>query len=118
LLSHPELDLNPSIVGMAYAVAKRGNQLRVQAAAHEYGLKGARVNSVSPGVTATALGRKELETGGARSMVEGSAMGRLGTVDDIAGAVEFLVGAAFVTGTDLLVDGGAVAARRWPPGSG
>jgi NAD(P)-dependent dehydrogenase (short-subunit alcohol dehydrogenase family) len=47
-----------------------------------------------------------------RAMVSGSPTGRLGTPHDIASAVEFLVGpqSSFITGTDLLVDGGVVAA--------
>lgn len=46
-----------------------------------------------------------------RALVEGSALRRTGTPHDIAGVVEFLVGprAAYVTGTDLLVDGGVIA---------
>jgi NAD(P)-dependent dehydrogenase (short-subunit alcohol dehydrogenase family) len=61
------------------------------------------------------MGQAELQgpTGSfMRDMVEGSGAGRLGTPDDIAAAVEFLVSpaASFVTGTDLLVDGGVVGA--------
>jgi NAD(P)-dependent dehydrogenase (short-subunit alcohol dehydrogenase family) len=46
-----------------------------------------------------------------RAMVAGSATGRMGTPHDIAAAVEFLVGphASFISGTDLLVDGGVIA---------
>lgn len=100
--------------GLAYAFAKRANQLRVRAASVAWGRRGTRVNSVSPGVVATAMGRAELEgpVGEVmRSMVEGSGTQRLGTPDDIAAAVEFLLGqgASFVTGADLLVDGGVVA---------
>jgi NAD(P)-dependent dehydrogenase (short-subunit alcohol dehydrogenase family) len=51
---------------------------------------------------------------GMRSMIEASAAGRLGTPDDIAAASAFLLGpdASFITGTDLLVDGGVIAAIR------
>lgn len=51
-----------------------------------------------------------------RAMIERSGTGRIGTPDDIAVVVEFLVSpaASFVTGTDLLVDGGVVAAMRYP----
>jgi NAD(P)-dependent dehydrogenase (short-subunit alcohol dehydrogenase family) len=99
----------------AYVTAKRANQLRVRAAATTWGLRGARVNSLSPGVIATPMGDAELAgpTGAVmRQMISGSPTGRIGTPHDVAGAVAFLAGhdAGFVTGTDLLVDGGAVAA--------
>jgi NAD(P)-dependent dehydrogenase (short-subunit alcohol dehydrogenase family) len=99
----------------AYVTAKRANQLRVRAAATTWGARGARVNSVSPGVIATPMGAAELAgpTGAVmRQMITDSPAGRIGTPHDIAGAVAFLSGheAGFVTGTDLLVDGGAVAA--------
>jgi NAD(P)-dependent dehydrogenase (short-subunit alcohol dehydrogenase family) len=53
-----------------------------------------------------------------REMIEGSAVGRIGTVGDVEGVVAFLVGeeARFVTGVDLLVDGGVVAGRKWGDG--
>jgi NAD(P)-dependent dehydrogenase (short-subunit alcohol dehydrogenase family) len=100
---------------MAYPFAKRANQIRVAAAAGAWGERGARINSISPGVISTAMGRLELDSeSGAlmRAMVENSGLRRLGTPEDIAAATEFLLGpsASFVTGTDLLVDGGVVAA--------
>ncbi|MFD6141582.1 SDR family oxidoreductase [Promicromonospora sp. NPDC060271] len=103
--------------GTAYGAAKRANQLRVQAASLAWGAKGARVNSVSPGVVSTPMGQEELggESGARmRAMVDASGTRRLGTSADIAAAVAFLLGpeASFVTGTDLLVDGGVVAAVR------
>jgi NAD(P)-dependent dehydrogenase (short-subunit alcohol dehydrogenase family) len=102
---------------MAYPFAKRGNQIRVAAAAGAWGERGARINSISPGVISTAMGRLELDSeSGAlmRTMVDNSGLRRLGTPEDIAAAAEFLLGpsASFVTGTDLLVDGGVVAAIR------
>jgi NAD(P)-dependent dehydrogenase (short-subunit alcohol dehydrogenase family) len=102
---------------MAYPFAKRANQLRVAAAASHWGRRGARINSISPGVIATAMGRQELAgpSGDAmRSMVNGSGTRRVGTPDDIAAAAEFLLSpaASFITGVDLLVDGGVVAAVR------
>lgn len=101
--------------GSAYVLAKRANILRVQAAAVAWGERGARVNSISPGVISTPMGQQELagESGEQmRAMVAMSATGRLGTPDDIAAVAAFLLDpqAGFVTGTDLLVDGGVVAA--------
>ncbi|MBP1326877.1 NAD(P)-dependent dehydrogenase (short-subunit alcohol dehydrogenase family) [Leucobacter exalbidus] len=103
--------------GAAYGIAKRCNQLRMQPASITWGARGARVNSISPGVISTPMGQQELEGesgAGMRSMVEGSGTGRLGTPFDIAAAAAFLLGpdASFITGTDLLVDGGAVAAVK------
>jgi NAD(P)-dependent dehydrogenase (short-subunit alcohol dehydrogenase family) len=103
--------------GAAYGVAKRANQLRVQAASLAWGARGARINSVSPGVISTPMGQEELdgESGAQiRAMVDASGTERLGTSGDIANAVAFLLGpeSSFVTGTDLLVDGGVVAAVR------
>ena len=103
------------ILASAYTFAKRGNHVRVRAQSVAWGERGARLNSISPGVIATPMGLAELAGGSGafmQAMVDGSGTGRLGTADDIAAATEFLVGpsAAFVTGTDLLVDGGAVGA--------
>jgi NAD(P)-dependent dehydrogenase (short-subunit alcohol dehydrogenase family) len=52
-----------------------------------------------------------------RAMIAGSGTGRIGTPEDIAGVVGFLIGpdAGFITGTDLLVDGGVIASLRAPP---
>jgi NAD(P)-dependent dehydrogenase (short-subunit alcohol dehydrogenase family) len=101
----------------AYPFAKRANQLRVAAAASHWGRRGARINSISPGIIATAMGRRELDgqSGDAmRAMINGSGARRVGTPEDIAAAVEFLLSpaASFITGADLLVDGGVVAAVR------
>lgn len=103
--------------GAAYSIAKRANQLRVQAAATAWGQRGARVNSISPGIISTPMGQEELagESGESmRAMVAGSGTGRLGTSSDIAAAAAFLLGpdSTFITGTDLLVDGGVVAGVR------
>jgi NAD(P)-dependent dehydrogenase (short-subunit alcohol dehydrogenase family) len=100
---------------LAYPFAKRANQIRVAAAAVTWGARGARINCISPGVISTAMGRLELsgESGGLmQAMVDNAGLRRIGTPDDIAAATEFLLGpaAAFITGTDLLVDGGVIAA--------
>jgi NAD(P)-dependent dehydrogenase (short-subunit alcohol dehydrogenase family) len=100
---------------LAYPFAKRANQIRVAASASAWGLRGARINCISPGVISTAMGRLELsgESGGLmRTMVDNAGVRRIGTPEDIAAATEFLLGpgAAFITGVDLLVDGGVIAA--------
>jgi NAD(P)-dependent dehydrogenase (short-subunit alcohol dehydrogenase family) len=103
--------------GAAYGIAKRANQVRVQAASLAWGARDARVNSISPGVISTPMGQQELagESGAfMRAMVDASGTRRLGTPADIAAAAAFLLGpeSTFVTGTDLLVDGGVIAALR------
>jgi NAD(P)-dependent dehydrogenase (short-subunit alcohol dehydrogenase family) len=106
-----------SDAGAAYSVAKRANQLRVQGASIAWGQRGARINSVSPGVIVTPMGQQELNGPSGsqmRAMIAASGTKRLGTSGDIASAVAFLLSsqASFITGTDLLVDGGVTAALR------
>jgi NAD(P)-dependent dehydrogenase (short-subunit alcohol dehydrogenase family) len=99
----------------AYAVSKRGVIVRIVAAAPAWGARGARIVSVSPGMIATPMGHQEYgATPLMEEMKEGSPIPRLGTPTDIAEAVAWLAGsdAGFVTGTDLLVDGGVVASLR------
>ncbi|WP_433528559.1 SDR family oxidoreductase [Micromonospora sp. CA-263727] len=116
LLALPAADAAAfATAGHAYSFSKRANQLRVRAASAGWGARGARINSISPGVISTKMGQQELASpagAGMRAMVEASGAGRLGSPDDIAAAAEFLLsdGASFITGTDLLVDGGVVAA--------
>lgn len=103
--------------GAAYALAKRANHLRVQAAAVTWGERGARVNSISPGIILTPLARDEMSGPGAegyQKMIRTSAAGRVGTTDEVATAAAYLLGpdAGFVSGADLLIDGGVIAALR------
>jgi NAD(P)-dependent dehydrogenase (short-subunit alcohol dehydrogenase family) len=115
LLALPELSTEAlTDAGLAYGIAKRANQLRVRAASVAWGKRQARVNSISPGIISTPMGAAELDGpngDGMRSMLDGSPTGRIGTPADIASATAFLVGpeSTFITGTDLLVDGGTVA---------
>jgi NAD(P)-dependent dehydrogenase (short-subunit alcohol dehydrogenase family) len=118
LLSLPFLQPNaiPNTL-VAYMLAKRGNNLRVQAAAMSWGERGARVNAISPGIIVTPLARHELDSPIGdmyRTMVEASAVKRMAPPDEIAVAASFLLGpdAGFITGSDLLIDGGVIAAMR------
>jgi NAD(P)-dependent dehydrogenase (short-subunit alcohol dehydrogenase family) len=114
-----QLDFVRSVTepGFAYGIAKQANHIRVRAAAAQWGRRGARVNSISPGIISTPMGQQELASpvgDGMRAMIAMSGTGRIGTPDDIAAAAAFLLGpdATFITGTDLLVDGGVVAAVK------
>jgi NAD(P)-dependent dehydrogenase (short-subunit alcohol dehydrogenase family) len=99
----------------AYQIAKRGNSLRVMAEAVRWGKRGARINTISPGIIITPLARDEL-TGprgaGYRRMMEVSAAGRAGTPDEVATVAALLMGpdGAFITGSDFLMDGGVTSA--------
>jgi NAD(P)-dependent dehydrogenase (short-subunit alcohol dehydrogenase family) len=114
LLNLPFLSENAlPVPEAAYSLSKRGNQLRVQAASLEWAVRGARVNCISPGVIATPMGAAELSGprgDSVRAMIEGSAAKRLGTAGEIAAAAAFLLGpdSTFITGTDLIVDGGII----------
>jgi NAD(P)-dependent dehydrogenase (short-subunit alcohol dehydrogenase family) len=112
--------LQPALVpdsGAAYALSKRANHLRVQAASISWGGRGARINSISPGIIATPMAQKEMSSPVGpiyRSMIEASVTKRIGTADDVASAAAYLLGpeSTFVTGSDLLIDGGVIAAMR------
>jgi NAD(P)-dependent dehydrogenase (short-subunit alcohol dehydrogenase family) len=99
----------------AYQISKRGNALRVMAEAVRWGKRGARVNTISPGIIFTPLAKDEL-TGprgaGYRRMLELSPAGRGGTPDEVGTVGALLMGAdgAFITGSDFLMDGGVTAA--------
>ena len=99
----------------AYQLSKRGNSLRVMAEAVRWGRRGARVNTISPGIIMTPLAKDEL-TGpraeGYRRMIEGSTAGRAGTPDEVAAVAALLMGSdgGFITGSDFLMDGGVTAA--------
>jgi len=98
----------------AYQLAKRGNALRVMAEAVRWGKRGARVNTISPGIIITPLARDEL-TGprgeGYRRMIELCPAGRAGTPDEVGTVGALLMGpdGAFITGSDFLMDGGVTA---------
>ena len=98
---------------LGYAVAKRGVQRLVRREALRWGKRGARVCSVSPGVVATSMGQEELSAHPEIYDLLGvMPVPRVADPREIAAAVAFLLSddASYITGIDLLVDGGAVAA--------
>lgn len=102
---------------VAYVLAKRANILRVQAEAMNWGERGARVNAISPGIVVTPLAQHELNSeigDGYRAMIAASPSKRMAPPEEIAEAAAFLLGptAGFITGSDLLIDGGVIAAMR------
>ena len=98
----------------AYQLSKRGNSLRVMYEAVRWGRRGARVNTISPGIVITPLARDEL-TGprgeGYRRMIELCPVGRAATPDEVGHVGALLLGpdGAFITGSDFLMDGGVTA---------
>ena len=99
----------------AYQISKRGNSLRVMAEAVRWGKRGARVNTISPGIIITPLAKDELSgprSAGYLRMIEASATGRAGTPDEVGTVGALLMGqdGAFITVCDLLIDGGVTAA--------
>ena len=98
--------------GTAYTYAKRGVLRLVRRQASAWGHRGARVLSLSPGIIDTPMGRQENEAQPVMAaMVAGSPLGRPIDADEVASVAAFLLssGAAAMTGTDVLVDGGTVA---------
>jgi NAD(P)-dependent dehydrogenase (short-subunit alcohol dehydrogenase family) len=116
LLSLPMLQLDQIRDSLhAYQISKRGNSLRVMAEAVRWGKRGARVNTISPGIIITPLANDELQGPrgpGYRRMIEVSAAGRAGTPDEVGTVGALLMGpeGAFITGSDFLMDGGVTAA--------
>lgn len=104
----------------AYQMAKRCNEKRVMAESVKWGKKGARINSVSPGIIVTPLAMDEFN--GPRgdfykNMFARCPAGRPGTADEVANVAELLMSdkGAFITGADILIDGGATASYFYGP---
>ncbi len=98
----------------AYQIAKRANSLRVKAEAVKWAKRGARVNTISPGIIMTPLANDELSGPrgeGYRNMLKLSPAGRAGTPDEVGTVGALLMGTdgAFITGSDFLMDGGVTA---------
>lgn len=104
----------------AYQIAKRCNEKRVMAESVKWGEKGARINSISPGIIVTPLAIDEFN--GPRgdfykNMFAKCPAGRPGTADEVANVAELLMSekGAFITGSDFLIDGGATASYFYGP---
>lgn len=104
----------------AYQMAKRCNEKRVMAESVKWGEKGARINSISPGIIVTPLAIDEFS--GPRgdfykNMFAKCPAGRPGTADEVANVAELLMSdkGAFITGSDFLIDGGATASYFYGP---
>ena len=100
--------------GLAYALAKRGVVRACARAAVRWGARGGRVTSVAPGIIDTPMGRQELEQQPIMSeMLEQVPLARLGQPDEVAAVAAFLLSdeGSFVSGIDVLVDGGLVQAQ-------
>lgn len=98
----------------AYQYSKRGNSLRVMAEAVRWGKRGARVNTISPGIIINPPANDELRGSrddGYRKILEISPAGRAGTPEEVGTVGALVMGAdgAFITGSDFLTDGGVTA---------
>ncbi len=96
----------------AYPLSKRAVQLYAQAMSPAFGAVGARIVSLSPGIIDTEMGRLENEAGPEmQKMIAVTPLGRSGKAEEIASVVAFLASpaASYISGTDILVDGGTVA---------
>lgn len=99
--------------GMAYATSKHFVVWLSRTSAGKFGAKGARILSVSPGSFDTEMGRLE-EKSGSAAMLKTAALKRFGRPEEIAELLAFCASdrAGYLTGVDILCDGGVIAGRR------
>lgn len=104
----------------AYQLAKRANEKRVMGEAVKWGKRGARINAIAPGIIVTPLALDEFN--GPRgdfykNMFANSPAGRPGAADEVANLAELVLSeqAAYMTGSTLLIDGGATASYFYGP---
>lgn len=105
-----KLGFDPDVPALAYLHSKRGVLRLVRRHARAWGASGARLLSLSPGIVDTEMGRLENENQlEMAKMIEMSALGRMGRPEEVAQVAAFLVSdaASFMTGMDVLVDGGS-----------
>lgn len=107
----------------AYQMSKRCNSLRVRGEAVNWAKRGARVNSISPGIIVTPLAHDELYGERAsfyQDMLKKMPAGRAGTPDEVAALAALIMGpeGGFITGSDFLIDGGATANFFYGPDAG
>ena len=103
--------------GYAYSISKKGVLRMVERQAAAFGRRGARIMSISPGLIDTPMGRSEQKAHPQMDkMLAISPLGRYGTSDEIAKVALFLCSpaASFLSGSDIKVDGGVLAALSWP----
>lgn len=98
----------------AYMGTKAGTDHVIRCIANEYGSKGIRANSISPGLTDTPMTAEAKQTPGVfDAFVQGYPLGRIGTSEDIAAAVVWLASdSCFMTGQNLQVNGGLTLRRN------
>lgn len=97
---------------LAYPMSKRAVQLYAKSMSPAFGKLGARIVSLSPGIIDTSMGRLEQQAGPEMDkMIAVTPLGRMGEPREIASVVVFLASpaASYISGTDILVDGGTVA---------
>ncbi len=102
--------------GLAYQLSKAALIQMCQRRAPTWGERGARILTVSPGLIATPMGAREFAAQPAKyRLLELTPLRREGTMIEIADAVDFLISdrASYITGTDILVDGGTAAGIRY-----
>lgn len=107
----------------AYQMSKRCNSLRVRGEAIQWAKRGARINSISPGIIVTPLAHDELHGERAdfyQAMLKKMPAGRAGTPDEVAALAALVMGpeGGFITGSDFLIDGGATANFYYGPDAG
>jgi NAD(P)-dependent dehydrogenase (short-subunit alcohol dehydrogenase family) len=112
---------------MAYALSKLGILRMVRRLAPAWGARGARILSLSPGTTDTPMARQEMAANPImEDLIRNRPLARIGRPEETAKVVAFLTseGASYMTGSDVLVDGGMVAITpdttggRLGPGTG